>query len=409
MKIVQLPSRGPISDLRETAPEFMRHRPSVLFFPVYKKTNSKGLCPVYCRITYLGARAEFSTGITVSKNDFSNGSLVITAPGFDHKNNELLYIESKLQEIYLHLRIKQEPFTAEKIKKIFLEPPRSVPSFYELVCEYVKNKRDKLPPGGSTESSYRVRLVNITEYFKKRNLLKAAPTDITTETIQDFENWMRGKGLAYVYINRHIAQVFNNTIKKAISKGILTYNVLSGYEYSHDPPKSIISLTKQELTLLEKKRFVSDKLQRVADLYIFCCYTSFAYCDLAEFNFKKHTRIIAGKRWIDKNRQKSHVEQITPLFAKAQEILKKYNYFLPVITLQKYNDYIKEVADILGIEKHLTTHTARKTFAMIRIEEGYTFDATAKMMGHKSSKQTENTYGKVTHTRIALEMKKKAA
>ena len=350
-------------------------------------------------------RAEFSTSIPVMKGDFCRGQLQKTAIGYDNKMSELMLIESDLQQIYLELRINKSLVTAERIKNLYLTPPPPTPFFSQLLEQYVADKIARVSVGG-TKATYENRLNNISKFLKEKNLTKVLPTEIKADTIQDFELWMRDQKMSYSHLNRHI-QLFESVIKKAISKGHIMYNVVSGYEYKKDPAKNIISLTKDELKLLEKKKFVSQKLQRVADLYVFCCYTSFAYCDLCDFDFTKHTRIIEGKIWIEKCRQKSHVEQITPLFTKAHEILIKYDYKLPVISLQKYNDYIKEIADILGIEKELTTHTARKTFAMLRIEEGYTFDATAKMMGHKTSRQTENTYGKVTHKRIALEMKNK--
>lgn len=403
MKIFNIPIRGPICELAETAPEFMRQRPAVLFYPVYKKTNSKGLCPIYCRITYCGQRADFSTGITCGPKDFNKGVLLASAPGHEIKSGELLLIENELQQIYLHLRVNGEAITSDKIKRAYQTPPQPVVPFFDLVIQYIDEKKDKVV-AHNTIRTYEMRKRNIAKFFKEKKLLKVSPKEIRVETMCDFEKWMRAKNLSYIYINKHL-QIFDKVMQKAFSKGLVQHNPMSGYEYSQDPPKQIIALTKEELKLLEGYKFVSEKLQRMAHLYIFGCYTSFAYCDMVNFDYTKHTRIIEGKIYIDKSRQKSHIEQLTPLFKKAKEILEIYQYKLPIISLQKYNDYLSEIADIIGIDKHLTTHTARKTFAMIGVEEGYTFDALAKMMGHRSTKYTENTYAKVTHRRIVLEMK----
>ena len=137
---------------------------------------------------------------------------------------------------------------------------------------------------------------------------------------------------------------------------------------------------------------------------MFQAYTGLAYVDLFDFDYSKHVKIISGKKMIFKGRIKSKVEAVLPLFPVAEIILKKYHYNLPVITNQKYNAYIKEIADIVGIYKPLTTHTARKTFGMITLNGGFSLPTVSKMLGHTGVKITQSTYAQIDVTRIQTEM-----
>lgn len=114
-----------------------------------------------------------------------------------------------------------------------------------------------------------------------------------------------------------------------------------------------------------------------------------------------------GAYWIRKERQKSSELALLPLFPKAKEIIEKYDHKLPLISNQKYNEYLKEVAHLVGITKHLTTHTFRKTAAQIWIDAGISAETVARMMGHANSKMTLSRYANVSEKRISEEISKK--
>jgi site-specific recombinase XerD len=121
-----------------------------------------------------------------------------------------------------------------------------------------------------------------------------------------------------------------------------------------------------------------------------------------------------GKLWISRDRAKSGTEETVPLLPIALEIIDKYqdhpycvneNKLLPVNSNQRYNAYLKEVADICGIDKHLTTHTARHTFATtVTLENDVPIETVSKMLGHKDIRTTQ-IYARMTKRKISNNMK----
>ena len=106
-------------------------------------------------------------------------------------------------------------------------------------------------------------------------------------------------------------------------------------------------------------------------------------------------------------RQKTGKELNIPLLPNAKELLMKYQYVLPVITNQKFNSYLKEIADILGIEKRLTHHVARKTFAStVLLYNDVPMEIVSELLGHSSMKITQEYYGKIVQKRISEEMER---
>jgi site-specific recombinase XerD len=176
----------------------------------------------------------------------------------------------------------------------------------------------------------------------------------------------------------------------------------------------IIPLWADELHAVENKFFSIDRLSLVKDIFIFCCYTGLAYVDVC--NLKKSQIVsnsVDGEKWIITNRQKTGTPQRVPLLLPALEIIEKYknhpkcvdkDYVLPVLTNQKMNAYLKEIADICGINKKLTFHIARHTFATtVTLCNGVPIETVSKMLGHKNIKQTQH-YAKIVDFKISQDM-----
>ena len=98
------------------------------------------------------------------------------------------------------------------------------------------------------------------------------------------------------------------------------------------------------------------------------------------------------------------------MLPKAEVILNKYDgevFVFPRISNQRYNSYLKEIAVIVGIDKHLTTHMARKTFAStVLLYNDVPIEIVSKLLGHSSMKITQDSYGKVVQRNISEQMKK---
>lgn len=165
--------------------------------------------------------------------------------------------------------------------------------------------------------------------------------------------------------------------------------------------KEVEYLTQEELDTIQAKTFVSDRLNQVRDVFIFACNTGLAFIDmsqLSEDDIQQHD----GVYYVKKGRQKTSVTFTTVLNDTAMTILTKYDYKLPILSNQKYNAYLKEIADICGISKPLHSHIARHTFATIALNKGYNIEIVAKMLGHTNTKQTQH-YAKLLDTTVINE------
>jgi site-specific recombinase XerD len=174
-------------------------------------------------------------------------------------------------------------------------------------------------------------------------------------------------------------------------------------------------LSQEELELIEQKEFSIERLQQVKDLFVFSCYTGLAYIDAISLKSADIRKGIDGGEWIFTARQKTDVPVQVPLLGKASEIIAKYKdhpktkvsgTVFPIISNQKLNSYLKEIADLCGINKNLTFHLARHTFATtVTLTNGVPIESVSKMLGHSDIRTTQ-IYAKVVEMKISEDMTK---
>jgi integrase len=159
-----------------------------------------------------------------------------------------------------------------------------------------------------------------------------------------------------------------------------------------------------------QKQFAIQRIGQVRDIFVFSCFTGLAYIDVKNLTEKDIKISFDEKLWIMKKRQKTNVLSKILLLDIPKKILKKYKgklqdgKLLPVLTNQKMNSYLKEIADLCRIEKNLTFHLARHTFATtITLTKGVPIETVSKMLGHTSIKTTQ-IYARITDNKIGNDM-----
>jgi integrase len=172
-------------------------------------------------------------------------------------------------------------------------------------------------------------------------------------------------------------------------------------------------LTESELNVIADKAFPSERLINVRDLFLFSCFTGLAYADVKKLRKDEIVIGVDGEHWIMTHRQKTDTASRIPLLPQALQILNKYRdhaqtaitgKMFPILTNQKMNAYLKEIADVCGISKNLTFHTARHTFATtVTLSNGVPIETVAKMLGHKNLRQTQH-YAKVLDLKVGNDM-----
>lgn len=184
-----------------------------------------------------------------------------------------------------------------------------------------------------------------------------------------------------------------------------------GIQFKHDKV-DVEFLSQEELERIMNKEFTIKRLEVVRDIFCFCSLTGLAFIDVKQLNSSHLITDSNGTLWIRKPRQKTGNMCNIPVIHAEMVILNKYqdhpecvknNVLLPVLSNQKMNSYLKEIADLCEITKKLSTHTARHSFATLALSYGMSIESVSKMLGHNQIRTTQ-IYAKVTEEKIAKEM-----
>ena len=372
--------------------------------------------PFCVRITYLGNRIELATGIYSSTDhwDIVRQRIKDKVVGARVDNERLDRIKTEIQDIFNQLRSTNEDFDANTIKRKLLNIQESK-GILAVFDYYLDSILAKLNKGYSMETykhykSSRKRLAD----FINSSLKK---TDISVQCIdykfldafdvfikKDFNNV---QNTAWNY-HKHLRRVLN----LAISLDYIDKNPYSKFKVGLDETHREI-LSMEELQRLEDKNIQIERLSVVRDIFIFACYTGLSFSDIAKLSRIHLQHGADGKEWIIIDRSKTNNRCRIPILPKAREILKRYEDYpkisnkdvlLPVLTNQKMNSYLKELGDICDINKNITMHIARHTFATsVTLSNGVPIETVSKILGHTSLKTTQ-IYAKVLDKKISEDM-----
>lgn len=382
-------------------------RMNVLFWIRKQKKNSRGKCPIYCRVTVDGLRvAEFSTGIRSRECDWSSAKQQTKDSIDAARLNE---IESRIRMAHFHAGSKGLRLNQEIIARFVSgnTSPIEIHSFVQVTEEYLEKKLKQTGSRELSPESYKTylrRKRNIFNWLQSTKRIDLYLDRFTEEDLDDFATWMKstpldhGQPSSHNYVQKHI-QLIKSVYRYARSKGYIQHNPAELYKLSFQRHK-ITTISLRELDLIRNHQFASLRLQHVADLFIFQCKTGLAYSDLQELD-NSH---IEDDEFIIKERKKTGQESIIPFLPAAKQIWQKYSGQLPRISNVKYNAYLKEVAEIVGIEKKLTTHVGRKTFGQIMADRGISMDVISRMLGHSNIKTTQAAYVGISTKRMIREL-----
>ena len=230
--------------------------------------------------------------------------------------------------------------------------------------------------------------------------------------VTEFEHYL----LTQDKLQSNTAHKYIKNLKKIMNMSVgldwIPSNPFNNFRCSYTSPEREI-LNQEELDALRLKEIDIPRLAEVRDVFVFCCYTGFAYSDIYKFEYDAVTKGIDGGFWLSTNRQKTGTKESVPLLPIALDIIEKYrdhqycieaNKLLPVNSNQRYNAYLKEIADICGIKKKITSHIARHTFATtVTLANGVPIETVSSMLGHNSIRTTQ-IYAKVIEQKVSEDM-----
>jgi len=384
---------------------------TILFVISANKTNQKGLCPLNCRITLNKERKQFTTGLFVNPNYWENKLQKVSSQDADYKfiNTQIQIIKIKINNIVLVAQLQDSKFTLDDIYNNYIgkeiKKKEFVLSYYKQYLSKIK-KLVGLEIKDNTYNKF-VYVGNHLEAFLKWKFKKTdfPLEELSLQFLDDFDYYLKTeKKQEQITINKTI-QRLRTPIKQAISEGYLDRDPFILHK-SKTVRKVVIFLTAKELKTFEVAILHQRRLQVVLDLFIFCCYTGLAFFEMAHLE-KQHIQIGFDEiNWIQMKREKTQRQISIPILPKAQEIIDKYqtesNHIFPPISNQKFNSYLKEIAEITGIEKRLTHHIARKTFAStVLLYNDVPMEIVSELLGHSNMTITQESYGKVVQKKVS--------
>ena len=389
----------------------------LLFYIRRDKTNKKGEAPVFMRLTINGERADASIKRFIEPHAWNSakGKANEKSRGGKDLNLYLDAISANILRIQRDLELDKKEVSAQIILNRYLGKEQSD---RHTLMEVFRAHNEKcralsgisLAPG--TVIRYETTL-RLTEEFLQKSYQKedCYLDEVTNQFIEDFEFFLKTVRRCCHNTTSKYLMNFKKIVRIALAKGWMKKDPFAQIRFHLDPVEREF-LEKQELKAMLNKAISIPRLAQVRDIFCFCCLTGLAFTDVQQLKEEHLVADIHGKIWIRKARQKTKNMCNIPLLDEAQKIIDRYKdhpycqthgVLLPVCSNQKMNSYLKELADICGIRKNLSTHCARHTFATLTLASGATIDNVAKMLGHANVNMTRR-YAKVLDSSIMRDM-----
>ena len=395
----------------------MEAKMSILFYGKKTKQDSSKTLSIYLRVTIDGERFEVSTQRYVETAKWSSSSGKVKGNTEDARtiNQHLDSLRHKVYDYQKSITREGKPFTKELLRQKWFGLEERQYTLKEIFKHHNEQLKALIGKDCSkaTHRKYCTTFdhtVTFLEWkFKKSDI---ELSNLTYSFITDFEFWLK----SVKNCNHNTALKYISNLRKIINlclkNGWLVRDPFVGFKMSK---KEVIReiLTEEELQALISKKIQNVRIRQVRDIFIFSCFTGLAYIDAKRLKRSEIVIGIDGERWIYTKRKKTDSPTRIPLLPILQDIMEVYkdhpqclneNCLLPIPSNAKLNAYLKEVADICSINKHLTFHIARHTFATtVTLNNGVPIESVSKMLGHKSIKITQ-IYAKILDRKVSEDM-----
>lgn len=378
------------------------------------KPNKSGRVPILMQLTIGQQTCHISTKQNILPEKWGDGKPIGHTREDQAITAVLEEIRTKAYNKFLQLQGQNINVTPERLKQALLgkdqvQPRGYVEIFDQWLVEY--SKMVGITTSKRTLDKYILVRNRLQDYIASQLGVKdISLEEVTPKFLSNFDNYLR---VEYNMANNHamkIRQKLRTIYKVAIDNGWVSKNPFSTIKIHFDPVERDV-LTKSELTALIQTDMIFDRLEKMRDVFVFACFTGLAHCDVAGLTKENIITDEAGQVWLKTHRQKTSEVVDIPLLEIPQLIIKKYQgmkelngKLLPTLTNSCSNLYLKEVAVRCGINKTLTFHMARHTFATtVTLSNGVPIESVAKMLGHRNIRTTQ-IYAKVIKDKLAEDM-----
>lgn len=385
----------------------------ILFYVKRDKQKSDGTFPIMCRVTIDGVPARFNTKVSVNPSiwDAKSGTAIRKSNEAVEINLLLNEIKTSLHNVYHDLQTKENNVNAERVKNIFL----GIEVKHQTVLELFQRHNDDIAKlvgiskSKETLQKYEVARKRMADFIKEYyNVSDISLKEVNHMFLHNFEIYLMTSCNCKENTTAKFLQRFRTIIIMAKNNGWIHIDPFANYKIRFKKTERPY-LTQQEIDIIIQKKFATERLERVRDIFIFSCFTGLAYIDVKNLRQSNIRTSFDNGLWVMGKREKTGVNYNVPLLDVAKQIIEKYsgtlpdNKVLPVMSNQKMNEYLKEIGSLCGVDKDLTFHVARHTFATLTLTKGVSIESVSKMLGHTNIKTTQ-IYARITDVKVSNDM-----
>jgi integrase len=376
-------------------------KPIYVKFYVVTTRCKQGSCPIYCRITTDRKKAEMFTGQFCDLKKWDEAKERVK--GNPELNAILSSFETRIQRYYIEQSVNGTYPTAKELKAVLQgkhHTGNALLSYFDTFIDDISQLPDQFTI--ATVKKYKTILRHLSEFLESINKTEITLSEFTLANVNQFEHYLRTQVKLNQNTTAKYLKQFKAVFNRAIKFGFLKENPFKNYKFSFQKTNRTF-LTNEEIAAIENLVLNNESLERVRDCFIFAIYSGLRYSDVCNLT-KKHLKTDKnGSHWLEFDIQKTKEHSRLPLLDKAYEIIAKYqdrdlpfDKLLPVISHQKVNTFLKIIGDLARIDKLLTFHVARHTFATtITLSNNVPIEIVQKYLGHSSISSTQ-VYAQIT-------------
>ena len=380
------------------------------------KVNSKGEAPIRIRISVNCEFINLSTGVYINSEFWDKKKAKVKAkhPKASHLNKEIREYEEQILKVWEDLKYQGDLISVQKIKVLLRNKSQMKMGLIKLIdfhIEYIKERLSK-QYSASTLKQFGTLKNKIEKFLPATYVCNDLDIEkLNYEFITRFEAYLSGVDKNSINTTAKYVTRLRTVINVAIKNEWLKVDPFAKYKGKNEPSNRQF-LTAEELSRIENLDLNDNpRLEMVRDSFVFMSYTGLSYCDIESLKKENIIFGINGKKFITIERGKTKQQCTIPLFEKSLDLIIKYqsnpiclnkNRLLPVISNQKTNFHLKDIATKAKVTKPLTCHIARHSFATISLENHVPMETLSKVLGHSSIKTTQ-IYGKITNTKIEFD------
>ncbi len=389
------------------------HCVAVRFAARTSKQTKQGLCPIEASISYNGERIYFSTGKTVRPSDWNKQKQQVKGNSQESSltNTYLIELRNRIYKKEIELMKRGYMITVHLLKDAIFNKVESLKekTLLQVVNEHNEEKQKLIGKYLSPSTYYcfehskKLLQEFIKKLYKRDDIFLQ---EINIGFIQSFHTFLlTEKQLAQNTCIKHL-KYLKTILSKAVCNGYIPYNIAANYKMEREPV-DIDFLTEEELRRIINFDTPIPRLEKARDFFLFGCFTGLAYIDIKTLETKHFEKDSVGRIWIKKKRIKTGVLSRIPLLPMAKMILEKYKggtKLLPIQDASDINKYLKDIAIYCHIDKHITFHTSRHTFAStVTLANNISLEVVSKMLGHTNTRMTAH-YAKLLDKYIGEQM-----